>query len=462
MIDELNNTQDNQNNQNNQNRQNKKGKRLKIILAAGLCVGLAAVSSFALLANASDNNNNNNIAASQNNSAVISGSNNNTDSKAGMKKGMCGMDMGMGRDFFNLSDVATFLGITQDELQTKLDAANGNIVQVLNDAGKLEEFKTKILTDLKTKLDAAVTAGKMTQSQADTVYASAQAMADSITSSSDINVNSGFKGKDGDMKFGMGMKMGDIDVTALLGITQDELNTKLQAANGNLYKVLGDAGKLDAYKAQLLANVKTKLDSAVAAGKMTQADADKEYAGEQTEINSITADTPMPSFGGGECKMGGRTDMGMGCMDCMGGYDMATAASVMGITQDELKTQVQAANGNLFKVLEDAGKMDAYKAQVLANCKTKLDAAVAAGKMTQADADAAYAKMQTTVNSFSSANAPSMNFKGGQRGSRNGNKSGQSSANNPDSGITPFVPGNYQTNQNTAPATATDTVNQGI
>ncbi|MCL2775179.1 MAG: hypothetical protein FWD71_17800 [Oscillospiraceae bacterium] len=348
MIDESNNTQ------NNQNRQKKKDKTVKIILAAVLCVGIISAGSFALLANASDNNNNTNSTNSTG-SAVTAKSGNK--SNADMKKGMRGMDMGMGRDFFNPSDVATFLGITQDELQTRLDAANGNIVQVLN-----------------------------------------------------------------------------------------------------------DAGQLDAYKAQVLADYKTKLDDAVTAGKMTQDQADKQYASEQTKINSITADTSMP-FGGDSKMARGGMDMGMACM---GGYDMATAASVMGITQDELKTQVQTANGNLFKVLEEAGKMDAYKAQVLANCKTKLDAAVTAGKMTQADADTEYAKMQTTVNNFSSSNAPSMNFKGGQRGSRDNwnsqkNQDGQATTNNPDSGITPFVPGNYQNHQNkTSAATTENAENQGI
>jgi hypothetical protein len=43
---------------------------------------------------------------------------------------------------------------------------------LLVSAGKVDEFKTAYLAELKSKLDAAVTAGTLTQEKADEMYAS--------------------------------------------------------------------------------------------------------------------------------------------------------------------------------------------------------------------------------------------------------------------------------------------------
>ncbi|MDR3240086.1 MAG: hypothetical protein LBT44_08385 [Clostridiales bacterium] len=72
-----------------------------------------------------------------------------------------------------VSIAASVLGISKDELKASLQT--GKIGDLLLAAGKLDEFKTAYLSAVKSKLDAAVADGSLTQEKADEKYAAAQA-----------------------------------------------------------------------------------------------------------------------------------------------------------------------------------------------------------------------------------------------------------------------------------------------
>ncbi len=71
-----------------------------------------------------------------------------------------------------LSLAASVLGKTEDEVKEVVKT--GKVGDLLVAVGKVEEFKTKYLEEVKQKLDAAVTEGKITQEQADEKYATSQ------------------------------------------------------------------------------------------------------------------------------------------------------------------------------------------------------------------------------------------------------------------------------------------------
>lgn len=71
---------------------------------------------------------------------------------------------------------------------------------------------------------------------------------------------------------------------------------------------------------------------------------------------------------------------------------LAVAAEVLGQDKDEVKEAVSDAK--VGDLLLAADKLDEFKALYLETAKTKLDEAVAAGSMTQAEADEKYAEYE--------------------------------------------------------------------
>lgn len=71
-----------------------------------------------------------------------------------------------------ISVAASVLGKTEDEVKEVVKT--GKVGDLLVEAGKVEEFKTTYLVEMKQKLDAAVTDGKITQEQADAKYSASQ------------------------------------------------------------------------------------------------------------------------------------------------------------------------------------------------------------------------------------------------------------------------------------------------
>ncbi len=77
---------------------------------------------------------------------------------------------------------------------------------------------------------------------------------------------------------------------------------------------------------------------------------------------------------------------------------ISIAASVLGKTEDEVKEAVKT--GKVGDLLVAAGKVDAFKTAYLTEAKTKLDAAVSAGTLTQAQADEKYAEQKAKIDAY--------------------------------------------------------------
>jgi hypothetical protein len=112
-----------------------------------------------------------------------------------------------------------------------------------------------------------------------------------------------------------------------------------------------------------------RIDAAVAAGKITK---------EQGEaMKQRSAQGGLPLFGGGH-----RGGPGHG-----GPMSMAAAAGYLGLTEAELHTQLESGK-TLAQIAKDKGKTVAGLEKAITDeAKKKLDAAVKAGTITQAQAD---------------------------------------------------------------------------
>ena len=120
-----------------------------------------------------------------------------------------------------------------------------------------------------------------------------------------------------------------------------------------------------------------RIDAAVAAGKITKVQGDA--------MKQRSAQGGLPFFGGGPHGGGGFGHHGPASLDA--------AAKYLGLTGAELHTQLESGK-TLAQLAKDKGKtVDGLEKALTAETKAKLDAAVKAGRLTQAQADELLTRM---------------------------------------------------------------------
>jgi hypothetical protein len=191
----------------------------------------------------------------------------------------------------NLDAAATYLGITQAQLRTELN--NGKtLAQIATDHGKTADGLVQALYDAQKKdLDAAVSAGKLTQSQEDQILAD---LKDRLTNLVNGNVR---------IHVGPGLGLGPFEegfdaAATYLGLTEAQLRDELEPGK-TLAEVATAHGKsVDGLVDALLKGAEEKLDQAVAAGKLTEAEADSMLAGLKERITDFVNGRFPGPFGG--------------------------------------------------------------------------------------------------------------------------------------------------------------------
>ena len=182
------------------------------------------------------------------------------------------------------------------------------------------------------------------------------------------------------------------DAAKVLGMTEAELKTELEAG-----KSIADVAKaknidLDTVIAKLTAAFKAHLDEEVASGKHTQAEADAKLAEFSTRVTTMVNAPGLPMRGG----KGGHGPGGKGGH---GPQKFATAqlATTLKLTEAELQTQLKS--GKTIKQIADAQNVDIadVKTTLTADFKAHLDEEVASGEHTQAEADAKLAEFKTRL-----------------------------------------------------------------
>jgi len=188
----------------------------------------------------------------------------------------------------------------------------------------------------------------------------------------------------------------------VLNLTATELQTQLKSG-----KSLADIAKtqnvaITAVTAVLIADFKTHLDAEVASGKHTQAEATVKL----TEFTARVTDmvNGVRSTGG---PMGGKKGSGA---------KSEALAKVLKLTATELQTQLKSG-----KSLADIAKtqnvaITAVTAVLIADFKTRLDAEVASGKHTQAEATAKLTEFTARVTDMVNGVRPTGGPMGGKHG----------------------------------------------
>ena len=167
-----------------------------------------------------------------------------------------------------------------------------------------------------------------------------------------------------------------------LGLTPDELRTQLQSG-----KTLADVAKaqgkpVSGLEDAIVADAKTHLDADVAAGKLTAAQEATMLADLKSHVDDIV--NGAAPVGG----PGGRHG---------GPFELTAVTDYLGITAAQLRTQLDAGK-SLADVAKAQGKtVSGLEDAVVAAATKKLDAAVAAGKLTSAQEQTMLADLKSHV-----------------------------------------------------------------
>lgn len=132
----------------------------------------------------------------------------------------------------DLSEVATLLGLTEDQLKEKL-TADTTLWKIASEAGKLDALKSAIVARAETRLKEQVTAGRLTQAEADTQLASLKDKVAAITAdTTDADLGPGFAdGRKGRGGPGSRTADGDGDAATTDGTARPDKRASRSAAN---------------------------------------------------------------------------------------------------------------------------------------------------------------------------------------------------------------------------------------
>ncbi|HEX4365152.1 MAG TPA: hypothetical protein VHZ75_11430 [Solirubrobacteraceae bacterium] len=224
----------------------------------------------------------------------------------GPGRGFGGMAIGGG------ADLAKALGITQAELMKEL-RAHKTMAAIATAHGKtLADVQKAVGAAQAARLAAAVKAGKLTQKQADAITAARKKAGANGFGMGAFMGGRGGMGPGGGhgMKRGPGFGFGPggPDLAKELGLSPADLMKQLKSGKSIADIAKAQGKSLDAVKAALKADAKTRSDAAVKAGKLTQAQADKILAGEGAAIDHLGAAPPMGTWS--QAGKGGKRPMG--------------------------------------------------------------------------------------------------------------------------------------------------------
>ena len=283
------------------------------------------------------------------------------------------------------------------------------------DQGKLN---SAFVAAINSTVDQAVKDGKMTQSQADSIKS---------------RYSTGLSGmQNGFQVFGLGRGLGragrpgmqfltNADIAKALNMSETDLMTALQSGKSIATIASDQKVDLNTLKSTLLQDMKTRLDSEVTNKTLTQAQADQFYQNFSNSIDNLLNSTRgfAAPFGFGR----GRGMMGFGS------YITTTdIANALGMSEADMNTALQSGKSIATIASDQKKDLTQVKTTLLADAKTRLDAAVTAKTLTQAQADTIYQKLTTSIDSMLNS---TFQFKGGHnwfnhQGFPGNRKSGQS------------------------------------
>ncbi|KRF27674.1 hypothetical protein [Paenibacillus sp. Soil787] len=239
-----------------------------------------------------------------------------------------------------VKETATILGVEESVVQDALKA-DKTLAAFAEEKGLAKaDFLQKLVAAETATITADVTAGKITQAQADKILSG---LTDQLTKRIEAN---GFKGGfPGGDRGGMGRGHGGnlVEQTAtILSVEQSVVQDALKAGK-TLSAFAVEKGLTEAdYVAKLVASETTAINAEVTAGKLTQAQADQMLSGLSDRLTKQVQST-RPE-GGRDGRGGGHGGPG-GPGGLFANPEVLT--QILGITQDELRTELEAGKSIL-------------------------------------------------------------------------------------------------------------------
>ena len=213
-----------------------------------------------------------------------------------------------------------------------------------------------------------------------------------------------------------------------LGMTEADLVTELQAGKSIADVATAKGVAISTVTDALYADLKAHIDAHVAAGDITQDQADVRLAAAKAGIAEMVTKPGLPAHGkGGPGGRGGRGDHGGRGEHGAPRFATEGLAKVLGLSLTDLNTQLQS--GKTLAQIAEAQKVDIQmvKNQLLADYTAKEQAEVATGEHTQAEVDAKIAEFTTRLDDMVNGVRPPMGPGGkgghgpmGGRGGRGG------------------------------------------
>jgi hypothetical protein len=217
-----------------------------------------------------------------------------------------GGPFGRGGGRADMATVATALGVTEAELRTELQAGK-SIADVARAKGvDVQKVIDAVITAQTESLSQAVTAGRFTQAQADTLLANLRLTLPSQLQTKWVGFGPGTgepgigRGGRGDRGMGHG-GIGGASLTTIataLGVAEADLRTELQAGK-SIADVASEKGvALQTVVDAVIAGQTTALSQAVANGRITQAQADAMLAQARANLPNLLELKGGFAFGG--------------------------------------------------------------------------------------------------------------------------------------------------------------------
>lgn len=182
---------------------------------------------------------------------------------------------GIGRGGMQLSTIATALGMTEADLRTELQAGKSVADVATAKNVSLDTIISAVVAEQTKSLTQAVTAGKLTQAQADTMLSNLKlTLPSQLQTKMVAGMERGFDGGRGGMKGGAQLTT----IATALGMTEADLRAELQAGKSVADVATAKSVSLDKVISAIVDAETKNLTQAVTNGKLTQAQADQRIA----------------------------------------------------------------------------------------------------------------------------------------------------------------------------------------
>jgi urease accessory protein UreF len=192
------------------------------------------------------------------------------------------------RDGINAA--SNYLGLSKQQLMNKLSSGK-SLADIAGEQNKsVDGLKSAISDSVKSRLDKAVKAGKLTQTQENNLLSKLNSTLGDLVNQKGLPPAVGFGFRGGQvLRAGPGLlfKSGLDSAAKYLGLSSQQLVQKLSSGK-SLAQIAGEQNKsVDGLKSAITNSVKSNLDSAVKAGKLTQAQENNIMGGLSNRLDKL-------------------------------------------------------------------------------------------------------------------------------------------------------------------------------